>query len=129
MLNQDKYTTPEERVKAFEQQHCEFYSGCKNCPYETSCNGYDGRTIGMHIMAHWLSLEAEEEKPEPCPFCHKEVVVGFSGNIHKENYRQVWCSDCERCGYECVMKKTEADAIAAHNRVARAVREANNNNN
>ena len=67
------------------------------------------------------ALEADEEKPEPCPFCGKEVVVGFSENIHKEKYRQVWCSDGERCGYECVMKKTEEEAIAAHNRVCRAV--------
>lgn len=67
------------------------------------------------------ALIADEEKPEPCPFCGKEVVVGFSENIHKEKYRQVWCSDGERCGYECVMKKTEEEAIAAHNRVARAV--------
>ena len=63
-----------------------------------------------------------KSKPEPCPFCGKEVVVGLSENIHKEKYRhQVWCSDGERCGYECVMKKTEEEAIAAHNRVCRAV--------
>ena len=65
--------------------------------------------------------QEQDKKTDPCPFCGKEVVVGFSENIHKEKYRQVWCSDGERCGYECVMKKTEEEAIAAHNRVCRAV--------
>lgn len=115
MTNEQKYKTAEERVRAFDT-FCN--SDCKTCPVDKMGAG----NSCYHCMAYWISLDAEDEKPEPCPFCHKEVVVGFSENIHKEKYRQVWCSDGERCGYECAVKKTEAEAIAAHNRVARAVR-------
>lgn len=108
MTNEQKYKTAEERFNAFHKK-------CGSCGV-TICD----RIKVINCLNNWLALKAEE-KPEPCPFCGKEVVVGFSENIHKEKYRQVWCSDGERCGYECVMKKTEEEAIAAHNRVYRAV--------
>ena len=103
LTNEQKYKTAEERKVA----------------YKAYIEDFTQPIIGQF---EWLALEAEyEKKPKPCPFCGKEVVVGFSENIHKAKYRQVWCSDGERCGYECVMKKTEEEAIAAHNRVCRAV--------
>lgn len=108
MTNEQKYKTAEERFNAFHKK-------CGSCGV-TICD----RIKVINCLNNWLALKAEE-KPEPCPFCGKEVIVGFSENIHKEKYRQVWCSDGERCGYECVMKKTEEEAIAAHNRVCRAV--------
>ena len=117
MTNEQKYKTPDERNHAF-NKWC-FSMDCESCKLRAH-----NSAGGAGCRFYWLALEAEEEKPEPCPFCHKEVVVGFSENIHKEVYHQVWCSDVERCGYECVMKKTETEAIAAHNRVCRAVKAA-----
>ena len=55
MLNQDKYKTAEERVGAFLTQR------------EVSSIA----TVIANEFAHWLALEAEEEKPEPCPFCDR----------------------------------------------------------
>ena len=55
MLNQDKYKTAEERVRAFLTQR------------EVSSIA----TVIANEFAHWLALEAEEEKPEPCPFCDR----------------------------------------------------------
>ena len=48
MLNQDKHKTAEERVKAFLSQR-EFVSSFA--------------TVIANEFAHWLALEAEEEKP------------------------------------------------------------------
>ena len=116
LTNEQRYKTPKERGKAFTEWCC-CHSSCRTCEIDK----FTHDSKGEGCLFYWLALEADEEKPEPCPFCGKEVVVGFSENIHKEKYRQVWCSDGERCGYECVMKKTEEEAIAAHNRVCRAV--------
>ena len=118
MTNEQKYKTAEERVKAFEYQHCERYSDCAQCQYNSLCGGIDGRTIGIRIMAHWLAIEADEEKPEPCPFCGHEV----SKKTHMNTGRN-WI-ECNNCHYTSAEKSTIEDAIAAHNRVSRAVRAA-----
>ena len=66
MKNREKYKTREllEEFYKFLEKRCG--SGtCKGCEVRDLCDdlGYDGIFVG------WLELEAEEEKPEPCPFC------------------------------------------------------------
>ena len=116
--NEQKFKTAEERVKAFG----EF---CKN-EFCNQCNHLDcklhkqGSAI-LHCYDGWLSLEADEEKPEPCPFCGNPCSVCAS--THYEH--RIVCNNLE-CGYhsQAFPKESDADLIAAHNRVARAVRAA-----
>ena len=123
--NEQKYKTAEERVKAFG----EF---CKN-EFCNQCNHLDcklhkqGSAI-LHCYDGWLALEAEEEKPENCPFCGKNFVSVINHKAHP-NKCAVECYNREDdCCYRGPFKSTEAEAIAAHNRVARAVRAAKENN-
>lgn len=69
MLNQEKYKTPEERINAF-NEWC-FNRDCKSCELK-SRNNFDSGAI---CRFYWLALEAEEEKPEPCPFCGGECLL------------------------------------------------------
>ena len=99
MLNQDKYKTAEERVRAFLTQR------------EVSSIA----TVIANEFAHWLDLEAEEEKPEPCFFCgNKYLAITKDGN-------NLWSVSCTACLYESRHHADRDTAIAAHNRVARAV--------
>lgn len=97
MTNEQKYKTPEERVKEFLSQR------------EVSSIA----TVVANEFAHWLALEAEEE-PGPCPFCGgmTEVITDEQG------YYGV---SCIHCGYTSERYEQSIYAIAAHNRVARAV--------
>ena len=98
MNNEQKYKTAEERVRAFLTQR------------EVSSIA----TVIANEFAHWLALEAEEEKPEPCPFCGGEcrtVVNQYEDHV-------VGCDNCCYCSREF---NSDSEAIAAHNRVARAV--------
>jgi hypothetical protein len=54
----------------------------------------------------------------PCPFCHGECGRLNDGGLHG-----VMCHAHEGwgCGYISALYETEAEAIAAHNRVAGAV--------
>lgn len=108
MLNQDKFKTADERVKAFDEW-CKRTTSKKPCMYVKTQKC-------MNCFAHWLALEAEDEKPENCPFCGESVSIG---NISGTDAIEV---RCERCGYHSCEGQDVADAIAAHNRVARAVR-------
>ena len=56
MLNQDKYKTAEERVKAF-SEWC-FNRNCESCKLKAH-NGFDG---GDGCRFYWLALEAEEQE-------------------------------------------------------------------
>ena len=112
MTNEEKYKTVEERVKAF-RNHCNPIVG--NCG--TRCRlsepdksgGYDM----LNCFAYWLTLEAEEEKPMPCPFCGAKCEV-----IGAINHRV----KCSECNYESTMDSDREKVIAAHNRVCRAVK-------
>ena len=97
MNNEQKYKTAEERVKEFLSQR------------EVSSIATDV----ANEFAHWLALEAEEE-PEPCPFCGgtTEVITDEQG------YYGVSCIHCD---YTSERYEQSIYAIAAHNRVARAV--------
>ena len=99
MNNEQKYKTAEERVRAFLTQR------------EVSSIA----TVIANEFAHWLALEAEEEKPEPCPFCgNKYLAITKDGN-------NLWSVSCTACLYESRHHADRDTAIAAHNRVARAV--------
>lgn len=97
MTNEQKYKTAEERIKAFLSQR------------EVSSIA----TVIANEFAHWLALEVEEE-PEPCPFCGgtTEVITDELG------YYGVSCIHCD---YTSERYRQSIYAIAAHNRVARAV--------
>ena len=116
ITNEMRFKTAEERVKAFG----EF---CKN-EFCNQCNHLDcklhkqGSAI-LHCYDGWLALEADEEKPDPCPFCGSQMGEGQSG----DNKRVLIC-DNRNCGYITPKSNTRAEAVAAHNRVARAVRAA-----
>ena len=112
MLNQDKYKTAKERVKAF-NEWC-FNMDCKTCELK-SHNSFDG---GDGCRFYWLALEAEEEKPEPCFFCgNKYLAITKDGN-------NLWSVSCTACLYESRHHENRDTAISAHNCVARAVRAA-----
>ena len=114
MLNQDKFKTAEERVRAFG----EF---CKN-EFCNQCNHLDcklhkqGSAI-LRCYDGWLALEAEYEKPEPCFYCSNKTHIDHSNH---DDYSAL----CYNCGYRSKVFNTREEAIAAHNRVARAVRAA-----
>ena len=101
MTNEQKYKTAEERIKAFLSQR------------EVSSIA----TVIANEFAHWLALEVEEE-PEPCPFCGgtTEVITDELG------YYGVSCIHCD---YTSERYRQSIYAIAAHNRVARAVEAVN----
>ena len=107
MTNEQKYKTPEERVKAF-CKWC-FNRTCDSCKLKS--HNFDG---GVECKFYWLALEAEEDEPEPCPFCGgmTEVITDEQG------YYGV---SCIHCGYTSESYEQSIYAIAAHNRVARAV--------
>lgn len=103
MTNAEKYKTAEERASAF-ISYCdgrEAQEAHKRC--------LDG--ICIECFLQWLDLEFEEEKPLPCPFCGSMLtpydLCGFSFS----------CA----CGYRTALKDSRDKAIAAHNRVVRAV--------
>ena len=109
MLNQDKYKTADERNDAF-NEWC-FSRDCKTCKLKVH-NGFDG---GDGCRFYWLALEAEEEKTEPCFFCgNKYLAITNGGN-------NGWSVSCTACLYESRHHTYRDTAIAAHNRVARAV--------
>ena len=107
MTNEQKYKTPEERVEAF-CKWC-FNRTCESCKLKS--HNFDG---GDGCKFYWLALEAEEDKPGPCPFCGgmTEVVTDEQG---------CYGVSCIHCGYISERYRQSIYAIAAHNRVARAV--------
>lgn len=71
----------------------------------------------------WLDLKAEEDEPLPCPFCGGEVVIGETSYKGQKRLHQAWCKNFKQCDYNGAKKSTALEAIAAHNRVAKAVME------
>ena len=108
MTNEEKYKTAEERVKAF-SMFCENQGKCASCPAF-------GRIGNCHF--NWIALEAEEEKPMPCPFCGGEMVGRFNSFGPS-----IWSGQCA-CGYKTKDFLTNVEVIAAHNCVCRAVKAA-----
>lgn len=104
MTNEQKLKTVEERVKAFLANR------------EMSSIA----ALIANEFAHWLALEAEDEQPENCPFCGGETQSNLGhirvGDIH------YWV-ECisPYCMYRSAHYTDNKVAIAAHNRVCRAV--------
>lgn len=113
MLNQDKFKTAEERIRAF-------YDWCIDIRVGGECHACKLSKIASHwvCFAYWLALEADEETPENCPFCGDECYADDGATP------RVVCINKDSCCYQGAIAKNKADAIAAHNRVARAVRAA-----
>lgn len=99
MTNEQKYKTAEERKVA----------------YKAYIEDFTQPIIGQF---EWLALEAEyEKKPKPCPFCGgKHLFVNINGN-------NFWYVSCKSCLYKSLHNSSKDKAIAAHNRVCRAVEE------
>lgn len=98
MKNFEKFKTVEERTAAcsnFLVKHNEY----ADIPY-------------IEAAMRWLELEAEKEEPLPCPFCGDECACG-------DGYVECLNDNC--CYSSGNRKMGDAVAIAAHNRVARAV--------
>ena len=96
MTNEQKFTNAEER----------------NAAYRAYITDFTKPIIGQF---EWLALEADEEKPEPCFFCgNKYLAITKDGNNR-------WSVSCTACLYESRHHADRDTAIAAHNRVARAV--------
>lgn len=122
MTNESKFKTPEERAIAF-------YEHCKKCPDYGECVAlnYDLNNTAHHkrtivCATKWLALEAvdvDEVDPMPCPFCGGKMDEGQSNDL-----RRVLICGNEMCGYITPKMNTTADAIAAHNRVCKAVKAA-----
>ena len=114
MLNQDKYKTPEERDNAF-NEWC-FNRNCESC--NLKAHNFD---CGDGCRFYWLALEAEEERPEPCPFCGGETHINL-GHL-KAGVVHYWV-DCisPECMYRSAHYTDKDTAISAHNRFARAAR-------
>ena len=103
MTNEQKYKTAEERINAFRKK-------CGSCRVPIC-----GSIKVINCLNNWLALEAEEEKPEPCFFCgNKYLAITKDGN-------NLWSVSCTACLYESSHHENRDTAIAAHNRVARAV--------
>lgn len=110
MKNFEKYKTIEECYAAH-SNWCNANtdnSVCRN-PHE------DVRGNCLKCAFKWMFLEAEEEKPMPCPFC--------GGNVVKESGK-LKCN-APLCGYSLMLDRDPDNTVAAHNRVCRAVKEAN----
>lgn len=106
MTNAEKYKTAEERARAFEST-CFKTRQMKQCEDALSCT---------ECKFAWLDQETDAEKPLPCPFCGDEVETAET-LVGKKGFS---CS----CGYTSKAEFGWDAAIAAHNRVARAVMEA-----
>lgn len=115
MKNGEKYAEVKERVARF-GRFCDA-NDCETCRL-------GGDDCGLQACGiRWLDLEAEVEKPLPCPFCGGEVFVGSAATYTDGDRRvQMKCRDDDNCGYCGPMRLSEEDAVAAHNRVAKAAR-------
>ena len=111
MTNEQKYKTPEERNDAFDSWRKTIK--CEGC--SQMCDTCEAGPLADECGFKWLALEAEEEKPEPCPFCGgKHIFVNINGN-------NFWYVSCKSCLYKSLHNSSKDAAISAHNRVCRAV--------
>ena len=116
MKNFEKYKTADERANAL-RVFCNSNKTCKRCTLNDATD--DVRNCAFH----WLELEAKEEKPLPCPFCGGETHTNSGHVLVDVVHYWVDCMSPE-CMYRSAHCTDRAESIAAHNRVARAVRAA-----
>lgn len=108
MKNYEKFKTVE-ACNAAHKDWCDKHRG------GTDCQNGDSLNECLACQLKWMFLEAEEEKPMPCPFCGKECS---SSVCRADNCGVVACN---YCGYRSAHTATERGAIINHNRVCRAV--------
>lgn len=110
MKNFEKYKTTKEREHAY-VEYCRKHSNCGSCAL---CPLNDKNEKAYVCSFFWLDLEAEEEKPMNCPFCGCRCErFGVRDSI------QIVCDD--PCGYRTKYYDSYEEAVAAHNRVCKAV--------
>lgn len=109
MTNAEKFKSEEERKRAHE-------AWCNNRNNEKKFRCPDVGCVGCAFR--WLNLEAEMENSLPCPYCGRAVDVYEIGQFNKKV--QLRCT----CGYRSTWCDNVDVAISAHNRMARAVIEA-----
>lgn len=109
MKNKEKFTTADERSNAF-WEWCSRNS-CSDCALKKN-----EHFSHCHFVCqfYWLEREADVEVKR-CPFC------GGKCSVHGETYAGVECDN--GCGYsaQAFGKGMFAEAVAAHNRVCKAV--------
>ena len=108
MTNGEKYRTVKERYHAFRKT---FGTKCEDCQWVSLCS----HDLSECII-RWLYMEAEEVKILPCPYCGGECEVVSHSEGHEVKCMSRYC-------YVGKTFESKYDAIAAHNRVARAVME------
>lgn len=100
MTNREKFKTSKEMVA--------YYLGQAKAICELT---------SMYRFAACFAIEpVDYEKPLPCPFCGRELDVSRAANTKSYGIH------CD-CGYYAPWKRTKRDAIATHNRVAKAAKE------
>ena len=106
MKNFEKYKTALERSKALHA-----FCGKNTC--DKCALGNLNRNV-IDCQFAWLDLEAEKDEPMGCPFCgaSTEVVIDECG---------CYSISCIHCEYGSPAYNEEKYAIAAHNRICRAV--------
>ena len=114
MTNGEKFKTAKERMEAF-KYFCEQHKlmGCRDCPCWQV-----GKNWGLKCTFLWLDLEAEEEKPDNCPFCGTPTKAEFR-HWEGENKFSVMC---DFCGYTSGYSTEKQEAIARHNELCRKVK-------
>lgn len=111
MKNFEKFKTADERAEMF-GRWCSRHVCCSKCELNNKHS--------FNICAiHWLDLEAEEEKPLPCPGCGNTDM-----HVHDEIQDPNIYIVCPNCGYRSPGEMNLNDAVSRHNRVARAFMEA-----
>lgn len=113
MTNSEKFKTVTERERGF-LLFCNKHNDdglCVKCPLNNKA------TKRLGCAYAWLDLEFEEEKPLPCPFCGSFIVVE-----EHERFR-MYNATCNNytCRYQAPMCNSEAEAIAVHNSVCKAI--------
>lgn len=109
MTNGEKYKTAKERIEAH-KKWCKIHRSRNKgrCGYE-SC---------MACEFHWLDLEDDEVIPMECPFCGESTSVYTFISVCRKTMHNVLC---DLCAYQSSAHANRDDAIAAHNRVCKAV--------
>ena len=116
MKNFEKYKTAEDRVYAFREFCNPIVRSCQKACKMSNADKFGG-VDPMKCFSNWLELEAEDEKLLPCPFCGDKGMVDL---VKLNNPRESFVR-CARCFYSSPRCDCSDEAVAAHNRLCRAV--------
>ena len=119
MKNFEKYKTAEDRVYAFREFCNPIVRSCQTACKMSNADKFGG-VDPMKCFSNWLELEAEDEKPLPCPFCGGETHTNSGHILADVVHHWVDCISPE-CMYRSAHCTDRAKSIAAHNRLCRAV--------